>query len=211
MRRLLIIFFLTVSSAITFAQRIEKVAPRFSGNKEADLMIQYICDNLQIVVPAGKDLNSINAQMRCKVTVDFEGKVTDITITKHTVVWLELSIVDGLRQIPPSENWTAEVSQELQKELVFSFGNWRKKQNEYGFDTEKIANNVQNRIDVDRDKEATENAKQEKAWSKAVDDDLKIEMPLSPEYGKNPNPEMKTQGITTPDQNKSAKIQISIE
>lgn len=174
-------------------------------------MIQYISDNLRIIIPAGKDLSKINAQMRCKITIDQSGKIVDINITKHTVVWLELSIVDGLKDISPSEQWSAEVAEQLQKELVFSFGNWRKSNNEYGLDTERISDNIQQQLDDERKAQAAKSQKEEKAWSKVTNEDLKIEMPLSPERGKNPNPEMKTQPIVPPGTNQMQNIEISLE
>jgi len=211
MKRWLLILILASFTTVVFSQRVERVSPQYSGNKAADLMIQHISEHLQIIVPPGNDISNLNTQMRCKVTVDFQGKIININITKHTVVWLELSIVDGLKSIPPSEDWNAEIAQELQKELVFSFGNWRKKKDEYGFDDEKIADNIQNKIDQQRMSDADNTQKQEKAWGKAVKEDLKVEMPLSPERGKNPNPEMHLQDISSPEKKQATKVDISLE
>lgn len=193
------------------SQRVERVKPQFCGNKAADQMIQYISDNLRIVIPAGKDLSKVNTQMRCKITINQSGKIVDINITKHTIVWLELCIVDGLKDIQPSEQWSAEVAEQLQKELVFSFGNWRKVNNEYGLDTERIADNIQQQLDDEREAQAAKNRKEEKAWSKVTQEDLKVEMPLSPERGKNPNPEMKNQNVLPPEQQIMQNIEISLE
>jgi len=205
----ILVFLLLSFSALS--QRVERVKPQFCGNKAADQMIQYISDNLRIVIPAGKDLSKVNTQMRCKITINQSGKIIDINITKHTIVWLELCIVDGLKDIQPSEQWSAEVAEQLQKELVFSFGNWRKVNNEYGLDTERIANNIQQQLDDEREAQAAKNRKEEKAWSKVTQEDLKVEMPLSPERGKNPNPEMKNQNVLPPEQQIMQNIEISLE
>jgi len=205
----ILVFMLLSFSALS--QRVERVKPQFCGNKAADQMIQYISDNLRIVIPAGKDLSKVNTQMRCKITINQSGKIVDINITKHTIVWLELCIVDGLKDIQPSEQWSAEVAEQLQKELVFSFGNWRKVNNEYGLDTERIADNIQQQLDDEREAQAAKNRKEEKAWSKVTQEDLKVEMPLSPERGKNPNPEMKNQNVLPPEQQIMQNIEISLE
>lgn len=211
MRKFCFISVFLLLSICAFSQRVERVKPQFCGNKAADQMIQYISDNLRVIIPAGKDLSKINAQMRCKITIDETGKIVDINITKHTVVWLELSIVDGLKDIRPSDQWSAEVAEQLQKELVFSFGNWRRINTEYGLDTDKISDNIQRQIDEERKAEADRNKKQDKAWAKVADEDLKVEMPLSPERGKNPNPEMKNQEILSPETEILQNIEISLE
>jgi len=211
MKKISFISLLLLLAMSAFAQRVERVKPQFCGNKAADQMIQYISDNLRVVIPAGKDLSKINAQMRCKITIDQTGKIVDINITKHTVVWLELSIVDGLKDIRPSEQWSTEVAEQLQKELVFSFGNWRKVNNEYGMDTKKIADNVQQQLDEERMAQAEKHRKDEKAWAKVTDEDLKVEMPLSPERGKNPNPEMKNQQPLPAETPNTQHIEMSLE
>lgn len=213
MKRLSCILLFVMFVLFGFAQRIERVYPLYSGNKSGDQMVEYIAENLQLIIPSGKDLEKMNTMMKCKITIDEEGKIVDIIITRHTELWLELVIVDGLKRITPSEKWSIEVAQELQKELVFSFGNMRRGKSEYGFRGERVAQSIENQLEEDRQKQKKQHEKETNKWNKVEDKNLKVEMPISPGNNKNPHPVINPRQIVLPPDpdRRESKVEISLE
>lgn len=209
MKYLALIITLFVCSA-AHAQRVERVAPIYGEDDQANKMISYISEKLNIIIPPGQDVENLNGTIRCRLTIDPTGKICDIMIQKSLVLWLDMAVIDGLKAIPPSSSWRSPTTHELKRALVFSFGNGgRYQQKTYGFDGDKTTNQVEQSIAKYKQNLKDSLNRHWAKWEDKTKLDMKMPMPLSPDRNKNPLPELKTT-TQTPSIN-LPKIGISLE
>ncbi len=196
-------------STPSMAQKVERVAPVYGNDDMSNKMISYISDNLKMVIPKGKSLNDVNGMMRCKITIDPSGRISDIQIYNSITMWLDIVIIEGLKAIPPSPDWKSNAERKLKKALVFAFGGERRRGNRYGLDLENISNKIDQSIEKQRAKEKEKLAKHYKEWDEKTTQQTKIDMPLSPDRNKNPHVE-----LINPEQKRDLDIpnvEISLE
>jgi len=210
MKRLLtfIIPALLVFSPPSMAQKVERVAPVYGNDDMANKMITYISNNLKMVIPEGRSLKDVSGMMRCKITIDKNGRISDINLRSSITMWLDIVIIEGLKAIPPSPDWKSNAERELKKTLVFAFGGSRKR-NKYGLDIANINRKIDESIEKQREKEKDRVTKHYSEWNETTKEQTKIDMPLTPDRNKNPHVE-----LITPEYKRdldAPKIEISLE
>lgn len=208
MRHFVVLIF-TLFSLTSFGQRVERVSPIYGNDEQANKMIGYISENLKMVIPTGRSLSDVRGFMRCKITIDPHGKIADIKIINSLQLWLDIVIIDALKNIPPSPNWQSKTTHELKKALVFSFGGPNLPKATYGYDKERVDNQIEQSIDEQRKKQQKELATHWNAWNEKSKENLKLSMPLSPEKNKAPHIPLKDQQTTAPIN--LPKVAISLE
>lgn len=208
MKRLLVLLLVFISGSV-FAQKVERVNPIYGSDEQANKMIAYISENLKMVVPIGRSLAEVNGYMRCRIAIDPHGKISEIKIINSLQMWLDIVIIEALKSIPPSPNWTSNTTHELKKALVFSFGNVQMAKATYGYDKQRVDNQVEASVNEQRTKQQEELASHWNAWGEKSKSDLKIKMPLSPERGKGPVIPLKDQ--QTPPPVNIPKVSVSLE
>ena len=210
MKRLitLILPALLVFSSPSMAQKVERVAPVYGKDDMANKMITYISSKLKMVIPEGRSLKDVSGMMRCKITIDQNGRISEIRILNSITMWLDIVIIEGLKAIPPSPEWRSNAERELKKALVFAFGGERKKSS-YGLDLANINRKVDASIEKQRQQEKERVTKHYSEWNEKTEEQTKIDMPLTPDRNKNPHVEM-----ITPEYKRDLdvpKIEISLE
>ena len=193
MKRLLILILpaLLVFSSPSMAQKVERVAPVYGKDDMANKMISYISNNLKMVIPEGRSLKDVSGMMRCKITIDKMGRISDIRILNSLTMWLDIVIIEGLKSIPPSLEWKSNSERELKKALVFAFGGERKR-NSYGLDMANVNRKIDESIEKQRAKEKEKVTKHYSEWNETTKEQTQIDMPLSPDRNKNPHVELIT-------------------
>lgn len=187
-----------LSSAVCYGQRVERVNPIYGNDEQANKMIGYISENLEMVIPTGRSLADVNGYMRCKISIDPSGKIADIKVMNSLRMWLDIVIIEALKSIPPSPTWRSNTTHELNKALVFSFGNLDLTKAIYGYDKQMVKDQTEASVDNQQEKRKAELATHWNAWDVKNKEDLKIKMPLSPEKSKNPTIPLKNQQTTPP-------------
>lgn len=199
---------LIMFSTPSMAQKVERVAPVYGKDDMANKMITYISGNLKMVIPQGRSLKDISGMMRCKISIDQTGRISEIRILNSITMWLDIVIIEGLKAIPPSPEWRSNAERELKKSLVFAFGGERKR-NQYGLDIANVNRKVDESIEKQRQQEKERITKHYSEWNEKTEEQTKIDMPLSPDRNKNPHVELITpeykRDLDTP------KIEISLE
>ncbi|MEG1608018.1 MAG: hypothetical protein RR329_07340 [Mucinivorans sp.] len=172
---------LLMGVSVARGQVVERVSPVLGSDEQANQLILYIAENLKLIIPANRDLKSVNGQMRCKLTIDPSGRTSNIDITRSSVMWLDLIIADGLKVIPPWFGWRGQDKYKLSKELVFSFGQVRRSGALYGYNKSGVNEKIGRSMDLQRKELKAKLDAHWNAWDKKTRENLKLDMPLTPD------------------------------
>lgn len=207
-----IIITLSLCVNISMAQNVERVAPIFGTDDQANMMIRYISDNLELMIPNGKTLENVNGMMRCKISIEPSGKIYDIQIIKGVTdaKWLDIIIMEGLLKIPPSPMWRAPAKHQLSKALIFSFGRHGYHKKTYGPNQDAVQANLDNHLNKWARNLRDSMTRHQLRWEKKTSADIKLPMPASPDGEKQRQPDLNTPPLR-PNLPDLPKVEISLE
>lgn len=210
MKRIIFLFLLGTICAAAFSQQIERVSPVLGSDEQANEMILYVSENLRLMVPTGHDLSTVNARVSCKITVDVAGRVSNIDIRQNGPFWVDMMIIDAMKVLPPWFGWRGQDKYELSKELVFHFGDKRNWGGTYGYQKDRVNQQIGRSIEVQRAQNVEKMTKHWQAWEKTITEGMKLAMPLSPD-NKPPMTNMPDRKPITAPPTNLPPVQVSLE
>lgn len=177
MKRALITLII-ISAPLLLTAQVKRFTPVFGNDSDVNRTLAFVTENFMFDSLTYTRLQDIKGYTRCTFTVDRQGKIKDVKVTKSLKYWLDYEIIKTMTTLPAMTPFRDKNGNtiEVKRDIYFTFNNSEKNDNYYqrhGYD-----GNIQQdpSIEQQRNAQIAKNAEQLEKWNKFTKDNAKISL-----------------------------------
>lgn len=170
---------LALALAVTGAsaqKKLQRFNPVYGSEADVNQLLTFVSSNIKVELNEDQT-KGVDGYMVCKFKVDTLGNIHTIRVQHALRPWIDYAIIGAMNRLPaygiPSVDRKGR-KQEVDRQLVFSFGSFTKPLDFIGFNGDKVRENIDQSIQDQIVERTKKNLAQAEKWNGFTNENSKL-------------------------------------